>query len=130
MSFHSIADRERTPSWRYAMFATSLKCSKNVARSSDPRFRKPNRRCGVRSQLELLEDRCVPSGFTHLNPGGPVDLKEQLPVNFVFVGYEPELVNEVAFRAALPSRSDPIIRSRASLGIREEIGVHYTYDYK
>ena len=43
------------------------------------------------------------SSFVHLNPGGLSDLPETVPVNIVFVGYEPSLVDQSSFLSALPA---------------------------
>ncbi len=70
------------------------------------------------------------ASYTNLNPGGPADLHEEVPITFVFVGYEPEDVNQNAFLAALPEEYKPVIRSRLGYGIEEYLGLNYTYDYK
>src|SRR5262245_7934198 len=59
---------------------------RNVFARSRP-IRKPPHR--VRLGVELLESRNVLSGFLHLDPRGPANLPETVPVNFVFVGYTP-----------------------------------------
>nr|MBA3430608.1 hypothetical protein [Actinomycetota bacterium] len=40
--------------------------------------------------------------FEHLDPGGPADFRERVPVNFVFVGYNRTQVDEQAFLRGLP----------------------------
>src|SRR5690242_13809915 len=67
--------------------------------------------------------------FQHLNPGGQPRLTERVPVNVVFLGYEPSQVNGSSFRAALPRRYEPVVRSRLPYGIEEKLGLTYTYDY-
>ena len=69
------------------------------------------------------------ASFLHLNPGGLSDLPETVPVNIVFVGYEPSLVNQSSFLSALPGTYRPIVRSRFLYGITEELGLSYTFDY-
>ncbi|HYM63124.1 MAG TPA: hypothetical protein VES61_00445, partial [Gaiellaceae bacterium] len=70
------------------------------------------------------------ASFGHLQPGVPsADLKEQVPVNVVFVGLEPSQVSGSAFRADLPSRYKPVVRSRLLYGGLEELGIDYGYDY-
>ncbi len=64
-----------------------------------------------------------------LNPGGPPSLSEQVPVNFVFVGYEPGQVSQAEFLSMLPAEYHPVVRSRQPYGIVEELGIEYTYDY-
>src|SRR5262245_9933221 len=67
--------------------------------------------------------------FKHLDPGGQPRLTERVPVNVVFLGYEPSQVNGSAFRAALPRKYEPVVRSRLPYGIEEKLGLTYTYDY-
>src|SRR5215207_6091161 len=64
-----------------------------------------------------------------LDPGEPASFKEHVPVQFVFVGYEPEQLRESDFRGQLPTRSNPVVRSRGWYGIKEPVGLHYTYDF-
>ncbi len=68
--------------------------------------------------------------FDHLNPGGPADLREKVPVQFVFVGYTPAQVDQAAFLAELPKAYKPVVRSRLWYGVTEYLGIHYTFDYK
>lgn len=77
-----------------------------------------------------------PAAYTMLNPntgnplaGDPADFTEVVPVNFVFVGYEPGQVDQAAFLAGLPTEYRPIVRSRLWYGKKEFLDVHYTYDY-
>jgi hypothetical protein len=69
------------------------------------------------------------ASFLHLNPGGVSDLPETVPVNIVFVGYEPSLVNESSFLSALPATYEPIVRSRYFYGITETLGLQYEFAY-
>ncbi|MFN2471309.1 MAG: hypothetical protein ABR583_10065, partial [Gaiellaceae bacterium] len=64
-----------------------------------------------------------------LNPGGMPNLNERVPVNFVFVGYEPGQVNVSEFLSELPDEYKPVVRSRLWYGNVEELGIDYTYDY-
>jgi hypothetical protein len=65
----------------------------------------------------------------NLDPGGPARYREKVPVNLVFVGYEPDQVHKGSFLAGLPSSSRPVVRSRLLYGITERLGITYTYDY-
>jgi hypothetical protein len=82
--------------------------------------------------LVLAGPSAAPSAttFSHLAPGQTANLAEKVPVQFVFVGYEPAQVNQRTFFAGLPSKVDPVIRSRLWYGVKEPLGVHYTFDYK
>ncbi len=68
--------------------------------------------------------------FQHLRPGGPAQLVERLPVNVVLLGYDAPEVDSRALRAALPASSEPVVRSRLSYGVREEVGISFQYDYR
>ncbi len=67
--------------------------------------------------------------FDTLNPGGLTSLRERVPVNIVFVGYEPNRVQAGAFLAKLPSTYRPQVRSRTFYGLPADMGIRYTYDY-
>ena len=67
-----------------------------------------------------------PPGLGNLDPGGPARYREQVPVNLVFVGYEPDQVHKGSFLAGLPSSSRPVVRSRLWYGITERLGITYT----
>jgi hypothetical protein len=67
--------------------------------------------------------------FANLDPGAIADLHEEVPVNFVFVGYEPGQVSQSTFLAQLPSQYRSIVRSRLWYGVTEFLGLNYTYDF-
>ncbi len=67
--------------------------------------------------------------FDHLNPGGLTPLREKVPVNFVFVGYQPDQVKRSKFLSTLPDRYRPQIRSKRYYGLPSDMGIGYTYDY-
>ena len=50
-------------------------------------------------------------------------------MNIVFVGYEPTLVSQSDFLAALPQTYKPIVRSRFPYGVIEELGLSYQFSY-
>jgi hypothetical protein len=60
-----------------------------------------------------------------LDPGETASLEEEVPVQFVFVGYGPNRVKEAGFLAGLPEEYRPIVRSQ-----EEFLGIRYTYDYR
>lgn len=69
--------------------------------------------------------------YPHLQPGVlSAGLNEQVPVNVVFVGFEPAQVDAAEFLSGLPERYKPIVRSRLFYGVLEELGIDYTYDYE
>jgi hypothetical protein len=65
-----------------------------------------------------------------LNPGGLTDFDERVTVNVVFVGFDEADVPWHQVRSQLPSESEPIVRSRASYGIHEPLGLDYSFDYR
>ena len=67
--------------------------------------------------------------FDHLHPGGFTPLREKVPVNFVFVGYEPDQVKRSKFLAGLPDRYRPQVRSKMFYGLPSDLGIGYSYDY-
>src|SRR5262249_19578233 len=69
--------------------------------------------------------------FTHLQPGAhAADLRERVPVNVVFVGFEPNQVPASTFLAGLVNHARPIVWSRLFYGNLEELGLDYRYDYR
>jgi hypothetical protein len=68
--------------------------------------------------------------YRHLNPGGPANLPEEVPVNFVFIGFDLSEAEKADYLAQLPERYKPVIRSRGFYGGHELVGIHYTYDYE
>ncbi|MFB6719409.1 hypothetical protein ACFCV3_04580 [Kribbella sp. NPDC056345] len=71
-----------------------------------------------------------PPRLRHLEPGGQPKLVEKLPVNVVLVGYQAGQVDPQQLRAGLPASSRPVVRSRLSYGVTEELGLTYQYDYR
>jgi hypothetical protein len=73
----------------------------------------------------------APSARYHwLKPGGQPKLVEKVPVNVVFLGYEPQQVNQRAYAAQLARKYEPVVRGRLLYGVTEKLGITYTYDYK
>src|SRR5512134_131477 len=69
------------------------------------------------------------SSFDHLDPGGVTPLRERVPVNFVFVGYEPGQVQRAGFLSRLPQRYRPQVRFKMFYGLPSDLGIGYAYDY-
>lgn len=68
--------------------------------------------------------------YEHLDPGGPANLPEVVPVNIVLVGMDWRNQRKAELLDQLPERYDPIVRSRLFYGETELVGLHYTYDYQ
>lgn len=68
-------------------------------------------------------------GFKSLDPGGPADFHEEVPVNFVFLGYNRNLVDQERFLSGLPNRYRTVVRSRLWYENVDFLGLDYTYDY-
>lgn len=68
--------------------------------------------------------------FAAILPGKKSQLRERVPVNFVFVGYDEDEVDLGDFRKVLPERYRPIVRARNIwYGNSDYLGIEYTYDY-
>ena len=67
--------------------------------------------------------------YAYLHPGGQPRLTERVPVNVVFLGYEPAQVGKAAFLSGLPKKYEPVVRSRLFYGVTEKLGITYSYDY-
>jgi hypothetical protein len=70
--------------------------------------------------------------YQNLEPGERADLDERVPVNFVFVGYEPDDVSAERFLSGLPREYKPIVRTRyvENESVKKSLlGLNYTYDY-
>ncbi|WP_430785934.1 hypothetical protein [Actinoplanes sp. G11-F43] len=68
--------------------------------------------------------------LSYLKPGGQPRLVEKVPVNVVFVGYQPSQVAKSAFLGELAGGYEPVVRSRLWYGETEKLGITYKYDYK
>ena len=70
-------------------------------------------------------------GYRNLEPGERATGRE-VPVNFVFVGYDRNDVDAGKFLAGLPGEYKPVVRSRYLYNEsidRSQLGLNYTYDY-
>jgi hypothetical protein len=86
--------------------------------------------------LSDLPSAAPPMGapaLTTLAPGGFRTITQTLPVNIVFVGYEPGAgprdINEAAFRAGLPATYASVNRFPAFYGLPAGTGVQFTFAY-
>jgi hypothetical protein len=79
--------------------------------------------------LTVRPAEAAPPTFANLNPGGAADLRERVPVNVVFIGYDRRDINRGQLRAGLPREYEPVVRSRLWYGNVEKTGIRYTYDY-
>ena len=66
-------------------------------------------------------------GFDHLDPGKRASMSEEIPVQFVFVGYDD--VDVAEFKSELPAGSDPVARYPEFYGLNGDLGLNYTFDY-
>ena len=67
------------------------------------------------------------SSFLHLNPGGLSDLPETVPVNIVFVGYDPPCQSVEFLWPCLAGTGRS--SDRDFYGVTEELGLRYAFDY-
>jgi len=66
-----------------------------------------------------------------LVPGEPVQLEQEVPINIVLLGLEPDRVDEAALLAGLPETQVPRTRIPALYyGIERSPGVSFTFDYE
>jgi hypothetical protein len=70
------------------------------------------------------------SSYAFLHPGGQPTLTEKVPVNVVFLGYEPNQVAKSPYLAKLAKKYEPVVRYRLVYGQTEKLGITYTYDYR
>lgn len=69
-------------------------------------------------------------GFNAIRPGSKPDLRERVPVQFVFVGFTPKDLDVAAFKRELPARYRPLNRIPAAYGSPPPyLGIEYTYAY-
>jgi len=76
--------------------------------------------------------------LTHLRPGDFREVRQSLPINVVFVGYEkgasPRDIDLATFRAGLPAQGRPVNRTpdlygQLYYGTRSFTGLSFSYDY-
>ena len=79
--------------------------------------------------LTVRPAEAAPPTFANLNPGGAADLRERVPVNVVFIGYDRRDIDRGRLRAGLPREYEPVVRSRLWYGNVEKTGIRYSYDY-
>ncbi len=69
----------------------------------------------------------LPAG---LEPGEFVVYNQEVPVNLVFVGYEPAHIDEAALLAELPATYDPLVRIPQFYGLPgRPVGLHFDFVY-
>ncbi|HZO88041.1 MAG TPA: hypothetical protein VFB38_06840 [Chthonomonadaceae bacterium] len=92
--------------------------------------------CGLFALLCLL----MPAAWTQpgpplstLQPGDFLDLRQNLTINLVFVGYRqgtgPQEIDEGRLRSILPQEYRDLVRFRNFLGIRQFVGNSFHFDY-
>lgn len=68
--------------------------------------------------------------FHSIDPGKKSQLRERVPVNFVFVGYDEDEVDAHKFLKELPQRYRPIVRAKNLwYGNPDYLGIEYSYNY-
>ena len=82
----------------------------------------------------LLASSAFPAGsLSTLQPGQFRTISQQIPVNIVFVGYEPGAgptnVDLMKFTGQLPAGYQPINRYKAFYGLPAASGLAYQYKY-
>jgi hypothetical protein len=73
------------------------------------------------------------TNFDTLDPGGTLVIKQQIPINIVFVGYEKgsgdQDIRHDDFVKGLPTNYRPVSRSKWYYGVTEVLPIAYTYKY-
>lgn len=72
----------------------------------------------------------APRSLASIDPGQPASLQEDVLVQYVFVGYDEDRVNEVGFLSRLPAEYRPVVRSRLWYDVVEELGITQTFDHR
>jgi hypothetical protein len=89
------------------------------------------------SSLAIAAKPTAPPALGTLEPGGTIEIDQELPINVVFVGYDlldgtddgPQSVDEVAFLDGLADTYDTIYRFKAFYGLPADAGINFSYDY-
>ena len=71
-------------------------------------------------------------GFSTIEPGRHPALHVDMPVNIVFVGYQPTSINVGRILSQLPAHGDPTVRADPDFGISgtpQDVGLRYDYRY-
>ena len=71
-------------------------------------------------------------GFSTIEPGRHPALHVEMPVNIVFVGYQPKSINVGRILSQLPAHGDPTVRADPDFGISgtpQDVGLRYDYHY-
>ena len=64
-------------------------------------------------------------------PGEPIVLEQTIPVNIVFVGYDPATVDLAALQSQLPDSYRPIVRFPAFYGVPgRDMGLMFQFDHR
>lgn len=72
----------------------------------------------------------APQAEAVLQPGEPITLEQEIPVNIVFVGYKQETIVEEALLDQLPAAYEPAVRFPMFYGLDgRDMGLSFTYSY-
>lgn len=64
-------------------------------------------------------------------PGEPILLEQTIPINIVFVGYDPATVDLAALESQLPASYTPIVRVPAFYGLTgRDVGLRFSFDHR
>src|SRR5690349_11629297 len=68
------------------------------------------------------------SGYEALQPGAFVTLKQNIPVNMVFIGYQG--IDQNKLRGQLPRTYEPVVRYPQFYGLNgRNMGLHFDFRY-
>lgn len=74
--------------------------------------------------------RNTAAGLTNITPNQLTRLREAVPVNFVFLGFDENQIDLQGFLEKLPKRSQPVVRIPYFYGLKHSLGIEYTYRYR
>jgi hypothetical protein len=68
--------------------------------------------------------------FTALEPGETVTFAQTVPINIVFIGYQPNKINTRAVLNELPDAYEPVVRVPQFYGLPgRDVGLRFNFDY-
>lgn len=73
----------------------------------------------------------IHGGGNDIQPGEPITLEQNIPVNIVFIGYEKEQIDKQALLDQLPASYSPVVRYPQFYGLPgRDMGLQYNFEYR
>jgi hypothetical protein len=64
-----------------------------------------------------------------LTPGSIATYTQTIPINIVFIGYNPAAINQADLESWLPARYEPVVRYPYWYGTGRDVGLQYNFTY-